>query len=88
VVIDTSLLYVLSDPKMLSWGLTRRKILAAEAEHFTNFLWNDLWTLRADSARQNRLAQRAKRFLNFNLICSIGLILNVLILNLEFNYCI
>jgi dolichol-phosphate mannosyltransferase len=85
VVIDMSLLYLLSDPKMLGWGLTRSKILAAEAAIVNNFVWNDLWTFAEISRRQKSFGQRVKRFLKFNAICSLGLALNVLILNVEFN---
>jgi dolichol-phosphate mannosyltransferase len=85
VVIDMSLLYLLSDPKMLGWGLTRSKILAAEAAIINNFVWNDLWTFAEISRRQKSFGQRVKRFLKFNAICSLGLALNVLILNVEFN---
>ncbi len=85
VVIDMSLLYLLSDPRMLGWGLTRSKILAAEAALINNFIWNDMWTFAAVSRHQNHLSQRLKRFLKFNAICAVGLVLNVLILNLEFN---
>ena len=85
VLVDMSLLYLLSDPKMLNWGLTRSKILAAEAALLNNFIWNDLWTFRSISIHQNISNQRFKRFLKFNAICSVGLILNVLILNVEFN---
>jgi dolichol-phosphate mannosyltransferase len=85
VVIDMTLLYLLSDPRMLHWGLTRSKILAAEAALFNNFVWNDLWTFRHISMQQTGFAQRAKRFLKFNALCSVGLAINVLILNVEFN---
>jgi dolichol-phosphate mannosyltransferase len=85
LVVDMSLLFLLSDPRMLGWGLTRSKILAAEAAIFNNFVWNDLWTFRSVSVHQNSLGQRVKRFLKFNAICSVGLALNVLILNAEFN---
>jgi dolichol-phosphate mannosyltransferase len=86
VVIDMALLFLLSDPKMLGWGLTRSKILAAEAAILNNFIWNDVWTFRSISLHQNSFGQRAKRFLKFNAICSVGLALNVLILNFEFNF--
>jgi dolichol-phosphate mannosyltransferase len=85
VVIDMSLLYLLSDPKMFGWGLTRSKILAAEAALINNFIWNDVWTFAEVSRHQNHIGQRLKRFLKFNAICALGLILNVLILNFEFN---
>lgn len=85
VVIDMSLLFLLSDPRMLGWGLTRSKIIAAEAALINNFIWNDMWTFAEISRHQNRIGQRLKRFLKFNAICAVGLILNVLILNVEFN---
>ncbi len=86
VVIDMSLLYLLSDPKMLGWGLTRSKLLAAEAALLNNFVWNDLWTFGAIARHQNTMGQRVKRFLKFNAICSLGIFFNVVILNIEFNW--
>lgn len=86
VVIDMSLLYLLSDPSTLHWGLTRSKFLAAEAALMNNFIWNDLWTFGEISREQKTMGQRAKRFLKFNAICSLGIVLNILILNIEFNY--
>jgi dolichol-phosphate mannosyltransferase len=85
VAIDMALLYLLSDPSTLHWGLTRSKILASEAALINNFIWNDLWTFAEISRHQNRWGQRLKRFLKFNAICAFGLLLNVLILNFEFN---
>jgi dolichol-phosphate mannosyltransferase len=85
VVVDMSLLYLLSDPQMVGWGLTRSKLLAAEAALLNNFVWNDLWTFGEISRHQNTMGQRLKRFLKFNAICSLGIVLNVLILNIEFN---
>jgi dolichol-phosphate mannosyltransferase len=86
VVVDMSLLFLLSDPKMLGWGLTRSKILAAEAALLNNFIWNDAWTFGDIAKHQNTLGQRVKRFLKFNAICSLGIIFNVVIINIEFNF--
>jgi dolichol-phosphate mannosyltransferase len=86
VVIDMSLLYLLSDPKMLGWGLTRSKFLAAEAALLNNFIWNDLWTFGAIARNQSSFGQRVKRFLKFNAICSVGIFFNIVILNIEFNW--
>ncbi len=86
VVIDMSMLYLLSDPRTLHWGLTRSKFLAAEAALLNNFIWNDMWTFSEISREQKTMGQRVKRFLKFNAICSIGIILNILILNIEFNF--
>ena len=85
VVVDMSLLFFLSDPKMLGWGLTRSKILAAEAALLNNFIWNDTWTFGDLAKHQNTFGQRVKRFLKFNAICSLGIIFNVIIINIEFN---
>ena len=85
VIVDMALLYLLSDPHMLGWGLTRSKILAAEAAIISNFLWNDAWTF-ADRVRQQRsVRQKLHRFFKFNAICFVGLILNVIVLNIQFN---
>jgi dolichol-phosphate mannosyltransferase len=86
VVVDMSLLFLLSDPKMLGWGLTRSKILAAEAALVNNFFWNDAWTFGEIAKHQNTFGQRMKRFLKFNAICSLGIFFNVVIINIEFNF--
>jgi dolichol-phosphate mannosyltransferase len=85
VVIDMSLLFFFSDPKMLGWGLTRSKLLAAEVALLNNFAWNDLWTFGSVAQHQNTMGQRIKRFLKFNAICSLGIFFNIVILNVEFN---
>jgi dolichol-phosphate mannosyltransferase len=86
VVIDMSILFLLSDPSTLHWGLTRSKILAAEAAVLNNFIWNDRWTFGSISKHQNAFGQRVKRFLKFNAICSLGICFNVVIINIEFNF--
>jgi dolichol-phosphate mannosyltransferase len=86
VFVDMLVFYWLSDPSTLGWGITRSKIIAAEASIISNFLWNDLWTFGDISQQQRGLSARLKRFLKFNLICATGLLLNVIILNVLFNY--
>ncbi|MFB2937524.1 glycosyltransferase [Aerosakkonemataceae cyanobacterium BLCC-F154] len=85
VFVDMIVLYLLSDPSTLGWGLTRSKIIASELAIVNNFLWNDIWTFGDISQHQPGKRQRLKRFLKFNIICLAGLILNVLVLNLLFN---
>lgn len=85
VFVDMVVLYLLSDPTMLAWNLTRSKIIASELAIVNNFLWNDLWTFGDISRSQRGNRTRFKRFIKFNVICLMGLILNVLILNLLFN---
>lgn len=85
VFVDMGLLYLLSDPASLGWGLTRSKIIASEIAILNNFLWNDRWTFGDISSQQRGWRKRLKRFLKFNLICLSGLILNVLLLNGLYN---
>jgi dolichol-phosphate mannosyltransferase len=85
VFVDMGLLYLLSDPTTLGWGLTRSKILASGAAILNNFLWNDLWTFRDVSARQSGMQHRFRRLLGFSAICGLGLILNVVLLNMMYN---
>ena len=85
VVLDMGLLFLLSDPSMLAWPLTRSKIIASELAIINNFLWNDLWTFGDITRRQPSKKQQLKRFIKFNLICLAGLVLNVILLNLFFN---
>jgi dolichol-phosphate mannosyltransferase len=81
VVIDMGLLYVFHT----LWGfpLTRSAIFAAEFAILNNFFWNDRWTF-GDIAQKQR-SQAFKRLLKFNLVCLMGLILKVLLLNILFN---
>ncbi|MBR8836581.1 MAG: glycosyltransferase [Stigonema ocellatum SAG 48.90 = DSM 106950] len=88
VFVDMTMLYLLSDPTTLGLPLTRSKIIAGETAILNNFFWNDSWTFADVSMQQQGWRQRIKRFVKFNLICLAGLVLNVLILNLVFNYII
>jgi dolichol-phosphate mannosyltransferase len=90
VVVDMVLLYLLHHPGSplgLGLGLTRSKMIAAEFAIFNNFCWNDRWTFQDLAQRQNSRSQWCKRLLKFNLVCLMGLILNVLLLNFLFNVC-
>ncbi|ELS31009.1 MULTISPECIES: glycosyltransferase [Pseudanabaena] len=86
VFLDMTILYLLSDEYTLHWGLTRSKIIASEIAIINNFLWNDLWTFRDFSSQQTGWGKRMKRFLKFNLICLVGIGLNLIILNTLYNY--
>lgn len=85
LLVDMGLLYLLSDPARLAWGLTRSKLIAAEAAIVNNFTWNDRWTYRDLVPGQRGVAAFLRRLLKFNAICLAGLGLNVLLLNLQFN---
>ena len=88
VFVDMFILYLLSDPTTLALPLTRSKIIAGEIAIFNNFLWNDAWTFADVSMQQKGWKPRLKRFLKFNVVCLAGLLLNVVILNLVFNFLI
>ncbi len=88
VFVDMTVLYLLSDPTTLALPLTRSKIIAGEIAIINNFLWNDAWTFADVSMKQQEWRQRLKRFVKFNIICLAGLVLNVLVLNLVFNFII
>lgn len=86
VVVDMGLLFLLSDPSMLAWGLTRSKLIASEMAILNNFAWNDRWTFGDMAAHQRGFKQRLRRFGKFQLICLIGVVLNTVLLNLMFNF--
>lgn len=85
VVVDMTFLYLFSDPSTLGWGLTRSKILAAELAIVNNFLWNDAWTFKDLAGKQRGLSHKLHRLAKFNAICGLGLVLNVVLLNVQFN---
>ncbi|MEO1429806.1 MAG: glycosyltransferase [Cyanobacteria bacterium J06632_19] len=88
VFVDMAILYLLSDSNTLALPLTRSKIIAGEIAIFNNFFWNDAWTFADVAMKQKGWNQRLKRFLKFNIICLAGLVINVLVLNLVFNFVI
>jgi dolichol-phosphate mannosyltransferase len=83
VLVDMGALYLLSDPHTLGLGLTRSKAIAAELAIVNNFLWNDAWTFGDVARRQGGGVARLKRFAKFNGICAMGLVLSVLLLNVQ-----
>jgi dolichol-phosphate mannosyltransferase len=85
VVVDMAFLFLFSDPRALGLGLTRSKALAAELAIINNFLWNDAWTFRDLVGGQTGLRHKLRRLLKFNLVCGFGLLLNVALLNIQFN---
>jgi dolichol-phosphate mannosyltransferase len=84
-IIDTAMLFLLSDPRTLGWSLTLSKIIAAEIALTNNFIWNDLWTFGQFTSHQSGWRQRLRRFAKFNMLCSVGIILNLIILNIGVN---
>lgn len=85
VLVDMAALYLLSDPRSLGLGLTRSKVIAAELAIVNNFLWNDAWTFKDLVGAQKNSTLKLRRFVKFNIICGIGIVFNVLLLNFQFN---
>ena len=85
VFVDMVIFYLLSDASTLGWGLTRSKIIAAEVAVLNNFLWNDLLTFLDLAQQQFGRRKLIKRFVKFNLICLVGIGLNLIILNFLYN---
>lgn len=83
LAVDMAALYLFFE--VMNLGLTRSAILAAELAIINNFYWNDVWTFRDVAKQQQGWRPLVKRFLKFNVICVMGLILKILLLNLFFN---
>lgn len=81
VVVDMAVLFLLADARTLHWDLSLAKIVAAETAMFNNFVWNEVWTFRDLATGDTGARSRVGRFVRFNLICAVGLALNVLLLN-------
>ena len=84
VFVNMFILYLLRE--YVGLGLTRSAILAAEVAIINNFFWNDRWTFRDISEQQKGRIKTFRRFLKFNVICLSGLVLNILVLNLLYNF--
>jgi len=86
VLVDMTILFLLSDAHTLAWGLTRSKVVASEIAIINNFVWNDAWTFGDVAKRQSAPGARLRRFAKFQLVCLAGLVLNVALLNVQYNY--
>lgn len=80
VFVDMAAFYFLRTS--LGLNLARSTMLSAELAVINNFLWNDLWTFGDIARGQPGKRQRFKRFLKFNTICLMGIILQALIVSL------
>jgi dolichol-phosphate mannosyltransferase len=82
VLVDMTVLYLLSDTGTLGWGITQSKIIAAELALVNNFFWNERWTFQDVSSQPQRWDEPYRRFLKFHAICLLGIAFSILILNL------
>ncbi len=83
LAVDMGVLFLLFD--VLGLGLTRSAILATELAILNNFVWNDIWTFGDLTNHQRQWHQVLRRWAKFNLICLMGLVLKILVLNVLFN---
>ncbi len=82
VFVDLGIFYVLRSQDV---GLTSSAAISGELAIINNFLWNDFWTFSDISSHQPGKRQRLKRLMKFNIVCLLGLVLNVSIVNFFFN---
>lgn len=83
LIVDMGMLYLLYN--LLGLGLTRSAIFAAELAIINNFIWNDRWTFKDLAGKQRGWRKGIKRLTKFNIVCLMGLILKILLLNVLFN---
>lgn len=83
VGVDMLVLHMLAAPQCLDWNITLSKVIAAEAAIINNFTWNDLWTFRGLASGDGGWVQRWRRFVRFNLICLSGIVLSVVLLDVQ-----
>ena len=82
VLIDLGVFYCLH--QFLNLELIPSSMLSTEIAIVNNFIWNDIWTFGDTLQKKTTNTERFQRFLKFNLICFLGLIINSLIVNLLF----
>jgi dolichol-phosphate mannosyltransferase len=80
VFVDMFVLYILCDPRMLGGGMVPGKMVASELAIINNFIWNDLWTFRDCRPKDGLGVSAWQRLARFNVICGVGLGLNVVLL--------
>jgi dolichol-phosphate mannosyltransferase len=84
VFVDMAVFYLLRTSLNLPVG--RSTILSAEVAVINNFLWNDIWTFGDFSRTQPGRRQRLIRFLKFNVICLMGIILQALLVSFMYDF--
>jgi dolichol-phosphate mannosyltransferase len=79
VFVDMAVFYLLQENLHLDMNLS--KFLAAEIAIVNNFMWNDRWTFGDVSLRQPGKRRKMRRFIKFNLVCSMGVFINMILFN-------
>lgn len=83
VFIDLGVFWILSN----GFGLAAvtATILSAEVAVLNNFIWNDRWTFGDRSIQQPGRRSRVRRFLKFNVLCLVGIVLQGTLVGLMSN---
>ena len=84
VFVNMGIFYLLRN--FTGLGFTTSNAISAELAIINNFLWNDLWTYGDVSRQQPGKRRMLLRLFKFNLVCLAGLVLNLLISNVLFNF--
>lgn len=83
VLVDMAVLFILANAPTLHWDLPLSKLIADETAMVNNFIWNEVWTFRDLSAGETGRRARLKRLAKFNLICTAGIAMNVVLLTFQ-----
>ncbi|BAY66153.1 dolichyl-phosphate-mannose synthase [Calothrix brevissima NIES-22] len=70
---------------LLSLSLITGAMISTELAIINNFIWNDMWTFGDVSTPKKLVTQKLQRFAKFNLICLVGMLVNVVIVNFLVN---
>ncbi len=70
----------------LGWNLSLSKFCSAEIAMLSNFLLNEVWTFHGLGADGDRSWGVLRRLVNFQAICSAGIVFAVLLLNLFYRH--
>jgi dolichol-phosphate mannosyltransferase len=83
VFVDLGVFWILSN----GFGLAAvtATILSAEVAVLNNFIWNDRWTFGDRSIQQPGIRSMVRRFLKFNVLCLLGIVLQGTLVGLMSN---
>ena len=83
VFVDLGVFWILSNG--LGLAAVTATILSAEVAVLNNFIWNDRWTFGDRSIQQPGLRSMVRRFLKFNVLCLVGIVLQGTLVGLMSN---
>ena len=82
VFVDLGVFWLLSN---VGFAAVTATIASAEVAVLNNFIWNDRWTFGDRSIQQPGRRSRVKRFLKFNVLCLVGIVLQGTLVGLMSN---